>query len=113
MTPQAAAAAPAAPAAPAACPNLARQHTSSSPSCNPQAAAPAECVPKPADRLLLLLLLLPMLLQVLAYHKMFRDKYMKLGATSVEFIHQYSPNADVAAHAIVVGTPKNVFLIFR
>ncbi|WIA15902.1 hypothetical protein OEZ85_012651 [Tetradesmus obliquus] len=51
--------------------------------------------------------------QVAAYHKMLTDKYMKLGATSVEFTHQYSPNADVAAHAVVIGTPKNVFLAFR
>ncbi|KAF6252010.1 hypothetical protein COO60DRAFT_1644434 [Scenedesmus sp. NREL 46B-D3] len=51
--------------------------------------------------------------QVAAYHKMFTDKYMKLGATSVEFTHQYSPNAYAAAHAIVIGTPKNVFLVYR
>jgi hypothetical protein len=62
---------------------------------------------------LLLLLLLVLLLQVAAYHKLFTDKYMKLGATSVEFTHQYTPNADAAAHVIVVGTPKNVFLVFR
>jgi hypothetical protein len=61
----------------------------------------------------LLLLLLVLLLQVAAYHKLFTDKYMKLGATSVEFTHQYTPNADAAAHAIVIGTPKNVFLVFR
>lgn len=56
---------------------------------------------------------LPFSLQIAMYQKMFADKYMKLGATSVVFTDQYSPTQDAAAHATVIGTPKSVFLVYR
>lgn len=58
-------------------------------------------------------LLLLLLLQVASFQLKFTAKYLKLGASSVKFVDYYSARRDIAAHAVVIGTPRNVFLVFR
>lgn len=57
--------------------------------------------------------LLLLLLQVAVYQRKVRNKYLRLGATSVDFVDYYSPTKEVAAHAVIIGTARSVFLVFR
>ncbi|KAF8059399.1 hypothetical protein HT031_005204 [Scenedesmus sp. PABB004] len=51
--------------------------------------------------------------QTARYQAAFAAKYAALGATSVAFADYYSPDAFVAGHAAVIGTPSAVFVVFR
>jgi hypothetical protein len=61
--------------------------------------------------------MLTLLLQAARFERLFGEKYSALGATSIQFIDFYEtpdiPITGAAAHAVVLGTPKDVFVAIR
>eukprot|EP00882_Tetradesmus_deserticola_P000879 GHRQ01000953.1.p1 GENE.GHRQ01000953.1~~GHRQ01000953.1.p1 ORF type:complete len:422 (+),score=139.23 GHRQ01000953.1:406-1671(+) len=55
--------------------------------------------------------------QTAHYQRMFSEKYSELGATSIQFLDYYeAPGVALtgaAAHAVVLSTPKDVFVVIR
>lgn len=51
--------------------------------------------------------------QTAKFQRIFREKYTRLGASSIQFIDYYSQDLRNAGHAIVLGVPDQVFVIFR
>jgi hypothetical protein len=57
-----------------------------------------------------------LLLQAARFERLFGEKYSALGATSIQFLDFYEsqiPITGAAAHAVVLSTPKDVFVAIR
>lgn len=59
------------------------------------------------------LLLLSLVSQTLQFFDMFRAKYAPLGARSINFVTYYAADGLSAGHAIVIGLPSDVLVVFR